>query len=64
MLIGPAAARPGGRSTGAGGYADILNLQTMTVPSLAFAAAVVRPFGGRSVTPSYSPSVGTLCPIG
>ena len=49
MLIGPAAARPGGQSTGAGGYADLLNLKTMTVPSLAFAAAVVRPFRGYNL---------------
>jgi len=48
MLIGPAAARPGNQSTGAGGYADRLNVQTMTIPSLAFAATVVRPFGGRN----------------
>jgi len=46
MLIGPAAAHPGNQSTGAGGYADLLNLQTLTVPSLAFAATVVRPFRG------------------
>lgn len=43
MLIGPTAARPGNQSSGAGGYADLLNLQTMTFPSLAFAATVVRP---------------------
>lgn len=43
ILIGPAAARPGGQCSGAGGYADILNLQTLTVPSLAFGAAVVGP---------------------
>ena len=46
MLIGPTAARPSGQSTGAGGYANLLNLKTMTVPSLAFTAAVVRPFRG------------------
>ncbi|KAF9785950.1 hypothetical protein BJ322DRAFT_754912 [Thelephora terrestris] len=42
ILIGPAAARPGGQCSGAGGYADILNMQTLTVPSLAFGAAVTR----------------------
>lgn len=42
MLIGPSAARPGSQSSGAGGYADLLNLQTMTVPSLAFAAVIAR----------------------
>jgi len=46
MLIGPAAAHPGDQSSGAGGYADLLNLQTLTVPSLAFAATVVRSFRG------------------
>ena len=46
MLIGPAAARPGGQSNGVGGYADIFNMQTMTIPSLAFAAAVVGAFRG------------------
>jgi len=46
MLIGPAAAFPGGQSSGAGGYADILNLQTMTVPVLAFAAVLVGRFSG------------------
>ena len=43
ILIGPAAARPGGQCSGAGGYADILNLQTLTVPSLAFGAVIVGP---------------------
>ena len=47
MLIGPAAALPGGRSSGAGGYADLLNLQTMTIPSLAFAALIVGSFVGQ-----------------
>lgn len=42
IFIGPAAARPGSHCSGAGGYADILNLQTLTIPSLAFAATVVR----------------------
>lgn len=41
ILIGPAAARPGGQSSGAGGHADILNIQTLTVPSLTFGATVV-----------------------
>jgi hypothetical protein len=46
ILIGPAAARPGGQCSGAGGYADILNLQTLTVPSLAFGAVIVGPYSG------------------
>lgn len=62
-MIGPAAARAGGRSSGVRGYADLLHLDTMTVPSLAFAATLVGFFGwsyciitspavGRFVTPS------------
>ena len=46
MLIGPTAAHPGGQVNGAEGYTDLLNLKTMKVPSLAFAAAVVCPFRG------------------
>lgn len=45
MLIGPAAARPGGDSTGVGGHADVWNMQTMTIPPLAFAATVVGHLG-------------------
>lgn len=41
MLIGPSAARPDGQSSGKGGYADLLGVLTMTIPSLAFAAIVV-----------------------
>jgi len=44
LLIGPSAAHPDVQKTGIGGYADILNVQTMTVPSLAFAATLVGPF--------------------
>lgn len=32
-----------GQCSGAGGYADILNMQTLTVPLLAFGAVVVSP---------------------
>jgi hypothetical protein len=46
IMIGPAAARPGGQHSGAGGYADILNVQTLTVPSLALGATIVGPRGG------------------
>lgn len=42
ILIGPAAARPGGQSSGVGGYADLLNLQTLSVPALAFGATLAR----------------------
>jgi len=42
IMIGPAAARPGGQSSGVRGYADLLHLHTLTVPSLAFAATVAR----------------------
>jgi len=64
MLIGPAAARPGGQSTGAGGYADLLNLQTMTIPSLAFAAtAVCTPRGRINDTILTSLLAGAPCPI-
>jgi len=44
MLVGPAAACSGSRSSGAGGYADRFNLKTITIPLLAFAAIAVRPF--------------------
>jgi len=50
MLIGPAAVSTDGESSGAGGYADILNLQTMTVPVLAFAAVLVGPFLGCNLS--------------
>lgn len=41
MLIAPTAARPNGQNPESGGNADLWNLQTLTVPSLAFAAVVV-----------------------
>ena len=53
--MGPAAAVPGaGQPSGAGGYADIFNLQTMTILSLAFAATTVR------ALKSYSDHTGSL----
>ena len=50
VMIGPAAARPGGKSSGVGGYADILGIHSMTIPSLAFAAIAVGSFGNCSGT--------------
>lgn len=50
ILIGPSAARPGGKSSGAGGYADVFNLKTITVPSLAFAATIVVFLSGTDFT--------------
>ena len=40
MLLGPSVALTG-EGTGAGGYADKFNMQSITVPAIAFAAAVV-----------------------
>jgi hypothetical protein len=49
ILIAPSAARPGGQSSGAGGYADRLNLQTLTIGTLALAATMVGSLGSASV---------------
>ena len=40
MLLGPSVAVTG-EGSGAGGYADKFNMRSITVPTLAFAAAVV-----------------------
>lgn len=62
ILIGPSAARPGGQSSGAGGYADRLNLQTLTIGLLAFAATAVGSFWEMEFSASpCSPFAGTLC---
>ena len=61
ILIAPSAARPGGQSSGAGGYADRLNLQTLTIGSLAFAATVVGSSGGGTATIAYTLFAGALC---
>ena len=43
MLIAPTTARPNGQNPESGGNADLWNLQTLTVPSLAFTAVVISP---------------------
>lgn len=40
ILLGPSVVVTG-EGTGAGGYADKINMRTITVPTIAFAAAVV-----------------------
>ena len=42
ILLGPCVAGKG-EGSGAGGYADKFNMRTITVPAIAFAAAVVGP---------------------
>ena len=40
ILLGPGVAQTG-EGSGAGGYADLFNMRTITVPAIAFGAAVV-----------------------
>jgi len=40
ILLGPAVAEKG-EGSGAGGYADLFNMRSMTVPAIAFGAAIV-----------------------
>jgi len=39
-LLGPAVAEMG-EGSGAGGYADLFNMRSMTIPAVAFGAAIV-----------------------
>jgi len=40
ILLGPAVAETG-EGSGAGGYADLFNMRSITIPAIAFAAAMV-----------------------
>lgn len=42
ILLGPAVAQTG-EGSGAGGYADKFNMRSITVPTIAFGAAIVSP---------------------
>ena len=54
ILIAPSAAHPGSQSSGAGRYADRLNLQTLTIGALAFAATVVGSLGRQNLDHSLT----------
>ena len=53
ILLGPAVAQTG-EGSGAGGYADLFNMRTFTVPAIAFGAAIV------SISASMHPKVRPL----
>lgn len=58
ILLGPAVAETG-EGSGAGGYADLFNMRSITVPAIAFGAAAVSASTSRhpGAQPQANPSV-------
>ena len=63
ILIAPSAARPSGQNPDSGGYADLWNLQTLTIPSLTFATTIVHFLKPHATALSDLTFADVLCPV-